>query len=104
MIEITTKRLKSLERSESKLNALEAGGVDNWDWYDESLKGYYKDNEIEEEREMLFDDLEIAFGEAAYEPSEHGAGVAFRDDVHDEIFEIFNRFGVIFKDKEHEIS
>ena len=33
MIEITTKRLKSLEMAESKLNALEAGGVDNWEFY-----------------------------------------------------------------------
>ena len=99
MVEITTKRLKSLEMAESKLSALEAGGVDNWEFYGESLKEYYKANELEEERELLFDDLSIAFGQFAYEPSERGAGFAFKDDVHDEIFEIFNNFGVIFKDK-----
>jgi hypothetical protein len=26
-----------------KLWALEAGGVDNWDWYSESLKPWYKE-------------------------------------------------------------
>lgn len=33
-----------------KLNCLIAGGVDNWEWYYESLKqgGYYDDDEEEE--------------------------------------------------------
>lgn len=38
MEEITAERLKTLERAEAKLQALEAGGVDNWEWYGESLK------------------------------------------------------------------
>ena len=29
---------ESLERDSEKLRALEAGGVDNWTWYDESMK------------------------------------------------------------------
>ena len=37
MIEITEERYKELMHSEKVLNALYAGGVDNWDWYDESL-------------------------------------------------------------------
>lgn len=32
-----------------KLEALEAGGVDNWEWYDASLEEYY--NEMEDEDE-----------------------------------------------------
>ena len=32
-VKINVKRLKQLERAASKLSALEAGGVDNWEWY-----------------------------------------------------------------------
>lgn len=37
MIQVEEKRLAELLREEWKLNALEAGGVDNWEWYEESL-------------------------------------------------------------------
>lgn len=33
-----------LERSEI-LSALEAGGVDNWEWYGQSLKDYFGEEE-----------------------------------------------------------
>jgi len=41
MVEITAARLKSLEHSERILEALEAGGVDNWEWYSDSINMYY---------------------------------------------------------------
>jgi len=47
-VKISAKRLKELERAESKLNALEAGGVDNWDYYGESLRDWFKETELEE--------------------------------------------------------
>ena len=31
-----------------KLQALEAGGVDNWEWYSESLKDWFKEQDDEE--------------------------------------------------------
>lgn len=37
MIQVEESRLAELLRKEWKLQALEAGGVDNWEWYDESL-------------------------------------------------------------------
>lgn len=37
-VKISEKRLKELERAAAKLQALENGGVDNWEWYSESLK------------------------------------------------------------------
>lgn len=42
-----------------KLAALEAGGVDNWEWYSESLQDFYKKwypEELEEEDEDDEDD------------------------------------------------
>lgn len=38
-ITITSDRLLELLRAEITLNYLEAGGVDNWEWYGESMKG-----------------------------------------------------------------
>lgn len=37
VVSISTGRLESLIESREVLNALEAGGVDNWEWYGESL-------------------------------------------------------------------
>lgn len=96
-MEISKKRLKELERAEDKLNALEAGGVDNWENYDDSLEEYWAKNEVEEKREALIDDLEVVFGECAYEPSERGAGIAFTDNARENAMEVLEQAGVIFK-------
>ena len=37
---IEESRLKELLESEARLAALEYGGVDNWEWYGESLSQY----------------------------------------------------------------
>lgn len=90
---ISKSRLEELERAERKLNALEAGGVDNWEWFDESLKELHS-----ELTDDLIHDLELAFGECAYEPSERGAGIAFGDDIHDAVKELLSKAGVTFKE------
>ena len=46
-IQITQKELKDLQRAKAKLDALEAGGVDNWEWYSESHKDFRKETELE---------------------------------------------------------
>ena len=38
-VTISKKRFDVLLASEAELNALHAGGVDNWEWYSESLAG-----------------------------------------------------------------
>ena len=37
-VTISQREYDQLVRDSYKLAALEAGGVDNWEWYDESLK------------------------------------------------------------------
>lgn len=71
---------KEQERRLAKLDALEAGGVDNWEWYSESLKEWYVENEIDELSHDTTIDIisELSFG--YYEPSERGSGVAFNED------------------------
>lgn len=52
-ITIDQKRYDELLLAERKLDALEAGGVDNWEWYYESLKqaGFYDDDEDEDDED-----------------------------------------------------
>lgn len=75
-VEINANYLAELERSNRKLKALEQGGVDNWEWYSESLKHFFKEEEQEEILEVAINDiLEFLCVEAdIYEPSERGAG------------------------------
>ena len=49
-----------LLRDSDKLNRLECGGVDNWDWYDESLNN--EDPSYEKIQDMSDDDLIDFYG------------------------------------------
>lgn len=98
MTTLSKQRMDELILAERKLDALEAGGVDNWEWYGESLKGYHADNELEEMKQGLIANLEVVFGECAYEPSESGAGIAFNDTIYDSVMEVLNTSGVTFKE------
>jgi hypothetical protein len=89
---ITKERIKELEAAELKLLALEGGGVDNWEGYDFALEEYYKDIEEEEKIDALFEEIETAFFEGAYEPSERGAGIAPGDDARDNAKDIFMKY------------
>ena len=97
-LKISKTRLKQLERMEAKLNALESGGVDDWDFYDDALEQYHLENEMEERICNLITALSETFGECAYEPSERGAGIAFDDGVEASIVEIFTQHKVTFSD------
>ena len=46
-VKINAKQLQKLERSQRMLDALLAGGVDNWEWYSESLKDFRKEEELD---------------------------------------------------------
>ena len=45
MVTITKKEYEQLTYDSRKLEALEAGGVDNWEWYDESLKEFREEED-----------------------------------------------------------
>lgn len=38
----TITKLRHLEQRNDLLKGLEGGGVDNWEWYSESLKDYFR--------------------------------------------------------------
>ena len=37
--------ISNLENRDATLCALEAGGVDNWEWYGESIKDFFREEE-----------------------------------------------------------
>lgn len=43
MVYITKKELETYIKAYYKLKALESGGVDNWNWYGESVCGFLND-------------------------------------------------------------
>ncbi len=71
---------KKTQRRLAKLDALEAGGVDNWTFYDEALEGWREENELEELREEMTHEIMEALIDNIYEPSERGAGYAVKDE------------------------
>lgn len=51
LVTITKADYERLKLDSKKLSALEAGGVDNWEWYSDSLRdaGFFNDEEGEED-------------------------------------------------------
>lgn len=48
VITISLEEYAELQRDSRMLAALQAGGVDNWEWYDESLASFYEEEEGDE--------------------------------------------------------
>ena len=87
-VEVNANYLAELEKSSRKLKALEQGGVDNWEWYHESLANFFKE---EDQKEILNDAvssiLEFLTVEAdIYEPAGRGAGYTIDLDKSDKAF------------------
>ena len=52
IFKITKSQLVELLMAEAKLNALESGGVDNWEWYGESRKDFLKETGFSDFEEL----------------------------------------------------
>ena len=53
-VKISVKELKELLEAEATLNALECGGVDNWEWYGEAFSNYLDlDNKYDDWDELI---------------------------------------------------
>lgn len=88
-VKVTKKYLKSLERAAAKLQALEDGGVDNWEWYGESLKDFRKEEELDDLIAKHVDNIcqTVAEDCTVEYPScrEAGAAIMFPDGVEEQI-------------------
>lgn len=91
-IQIDSKRLVELEDIESKMTCLEAGGVDNWEWYGESLKEYHKQKEKAEEIDAVIYDVIEALCEGIEEPAGSGCGFGVSECCATDAAKILSKF------------
>jgi len=95
-VKITKRYLKTLERAQAKLEALEVGGVCNWEWYGESLKEFRKDEELDELIAKHVDNIcqTVAEDCTVEYPScrEAGAAIMFPDGVEEQIEQWVRKF------------
>lgn len=54
---ITVREYKSLLKDSLVLTALESGGVDNWDWYGESIGDFLNRENVEDFDELVERDM-----------------------------------------------
>jgi len=91
-MEITVKEYKNLLDDSRKLAALEAGGVDNWEWYSESLKEYWAENEKDEIIEDTVTEICEALCESIEEPAGVGCGYGVTEKGTEELSIILTNF------------
>ena len=92
MVNITEQRLAQLEDIEAKMNALERGGVDNWEWYSEALKDYNAKKQEEESFNNLVDEICESLITEIEEPAGSGSGYGIRKEGLAAIKKIIKRF------------
>lgn len=61
---IGKEELLSLIEDSLTLTALESGGVDNWEWYGESIYEFCKNEKVKNIRELAEKDLFFSYKEA----------------------------------------
>lgn len=95
-VKITKRYLKNLERAYSKLEALEAGGVCNWEWYGESLKEFHQEEELDELIAKHVDNICQTVSEDCtveyHSCREVGAAIMFPDGVEEQIEKWIRKF------------
>lgn len=77
MTTVTVKKSEydKMQRELSKLHALEAGGVDNWDYYGDALAEWFKENEVDELLDNIIEDMNDVLVDAEVDqPAGQGCG------------------------------
>lgn len=69
---------KEIQRKLAKLEALEAGGVDNWEYYDVSLENWRAETEAEAAAESIIDDILSVIHDHIEEPAGRGCGYGIK--------------------------
>ena len=74
MMEVSEITYRELVKSDRKLQALVAGGVDNWDGYDFAMEGIRTEEEIDELVAEKLEEILTVMCEFGEEPAGRGAG------------------------------
>jgi hypothetical protein len=89
---MTPERIRELEKSERKLLALEAGGVDNWDGYDFALESIRAEEEHEEFIDDVVSEILDAISDQVEEPAGQGCGYGIRQLGAERIAEVLKKY------------
>lgn len=80
-IQVDENTYNKMLRDIAKLNALEAGGVDNWEGYSFSLEEWHKENALDEILDEIISDMNDILVEADIEqPAGSGCGYSITFD------------------------
>lgn len=83
-VKLSQEEYKKIQRQLDKLNALELGGVDNWEYYDACLSEWYADNEVDELLDTAIENINDVLAEAKVdEPAGQGCGYSITFDEED---------------------
>lgn len=91
---LTAERIRELEKAERKLEALENGGVDNWEGYDFAMEAIRKEEEYDEFMEQIVSDIADAIGECIEEPAGQGCGYGIREQGYANIENILRKYHI----------
>lgn len=90
-------RLKELEAAERKLNALEAGGVDNWHGYDFALESIRAEEAYDDFLQDVAGEIGDEIGECIDEPAGSGCGYGLKDHGYDRIVAVLRKYNLPMK-------
>lgn len=93
-MEISKEEYCKLLRSFETLEALEAGGVDNWEGYELALSDLNQKRLEERELKKLSEEIVERLEYLIYEPSERGSGFSFRDDPTETVLDLLKKYNV----------
>lgn len=89
---IELEEYNKLKDIELKMSYLESGGVDNWEFYSDSLQKYWEIKELEDTIKDTLSEITCSLFEGVYEPSERGAGYSTTDDCMEMAYSILMKF------------
>lgn len=84
MKEISLERLRELQLAERTLNALEAGGVDNWEGYSYAMAEIKAQSDKEEAKLKVLDEIMEVLAQGVDYPAGREAGAGFTQNVIEE--------------------
>ena len=73
-VKISKTEYTKIQRQLAKLNALESGGVNNWEWYGESLSDWFAENEVDGLLECFVGDINKLMVDAEIDERPTGRG------------------------------
>jgi hypothetical protein len=100
MDKLSDSRIRELLAAEEKLNALEAGGVDNWDGYDFAMEPIRAKQEREEFLEGIADNITEILGAGVDEPAGSGCGYGFRYEASVRLLDYLRKLQIVDNTKD----